>query len=143
MKCLWPSCFGSPVIPFMNLTSFQFFWPPVYGVSIKGSPVVFYIDNDVARSAYIQGVGATATTRLFTDLFVRLECQLRILAWSGRVPSHSNLADEPSRLRFTNPLLKACKRIHIKFPAHFNQVGMASGVLENPCQQHLASSEQT
>ena len=26
---------------------------------IRGAPVVFYIDNDAARSAYIQGVGAT------------------------------------------------------------------------------------
>ena len=107
---------------------------------IKGSPVVFYIDNDAARSAYIQGVGATTMSKLFTDVFVRLENQLSILSWFGRVPSHSNVADEPSRLQFTNPLLKACKRIHIAFPAHFDQLGLASGVLENPCQQHLASS---
>ena len=107
---------------------------------IKGSPVVFYIDNDAARSAYIQGVGATAMSKLFTDIFVRLENQLRLLSWFGRVPSHSNVADQPSRLQFDNPLLKACKRIHIAFPAHFDQVGLASGVLENPCQQHLASS---
>ena len=124
------------VLPILLATS-------VWRKYIQGSPVVFYIDNDAARSAYIQGVGATAMTKLFTDLYVKLEFQLEIRAWFGRVPSHSNLADEPSRLRFTNPLLKACKRIHLEFPAHFDHVGLASGVLENPCQQHLTSSEQS
>ena len=124
------------VLPVLLATS-------LWRVYISGSPVVFYIDNDAARSAYIKGVGATRVAKLFTETFVQLEFQLRLLSWFGRVPSHSNLADEPSRLKFTNPLLKACKRIHLEFPAHFNKLGMASGVLEKTCQKHLASSEQT
>ena len=31
-----------------------------WGNIISGSPVVFFLDNDAARSAYVQGVGATA-----------------------------------------------------------------------------------
>ena len=110
---------------------------------LRGSPTVFYIDNDAARSAYIQGVGATSMTRLFTEAFVKLEYKLRLMSWFGRVPSHSNIADQPSRLQFDNPILRTCKRIRLTFPAHFNQLGLASGVLEKQCRKHPTSSEQT
>ena len=124
------------ILPILLATS-------VWREYICGAPVVFYIDNDAARSAFIQGVGATNMSKLFTETFVTLEFRLRILSWFGRVPSHSNLADAPSRLQFNDPLLRACKRIHLNFPAHFNQLGMASGVLEYPCRKQPASSEQT
>ena len=99
----------------------------LWRVYVSGSPVVFYIDNDAARSAYIQGVGSTRVAKLFTETFVQLEFQLRLLSWFGRVPSHSNIADEPSRLDFANPLLKACKRIHIEFPSTLQSIGDGIG----------------
>ena len=110
---------------------------------LQGCPVVFYLDNDAARSAYIQGVGATNKTRLFTEAFVKLEYKLRLMAWFGRVPSHSNIADQPSRLQFDHPMLSNCKRLRLTFPAHFTQLGLATGVLENPCRKHPTSSQRS
>ena len=37
-----------------------------WGHYITGAPVVFYLDNDAARSAYVQGVGSTRMAKLFT-----------------------------------------------------------------------------
>ena len=93
----------------------------IWGRYIVGAPVVFFLDNDAARAAYIQGVGATTMAKIFTKQFVDIECRLRVLSWFGRVPSHSNPSDGPSRLDFSNPLLSNCKRTRIQFPAHFGQ----------------------
>ena len=91
---------------------------------ISGSPTVFYLDNTAARSACIKGDGANrATRRMLFELFVKLESRFRILSWFGRAPSHSNSADAPSRLCFSDPLLKACRRISVVAPAHLEQWG--------------------
>ena len=103
-----------------------------WGPLISGSPVVFFLDNDAARAAYVKGVGATLFAESVAQKFVCLESKLKILPWFGRVPSHSNISDGPSRLDFSNPLLQQCTRVRIPFPAHFNQMGLASGVLEKP-----------
>ena len=103
-----------------------------WGPLISGSPVVFFLDNDAARAAYVKGVGATLFAESVAQKFVCLESKLKILPWFGRVPSHSNISDGPSRLDFSNPLLQQRTRVRIPFPAHFNQMGLASGVLEKP-----------
>ena len=90
---------------------------------ISGSPTVFYLDNTAARSACIKGDGANRATRRMLFELVKLESRFRILSWFGRVPSHSNLADAPSRLCFNDPLLKACRRISVVAPAHLEQWG--------------------
>ena len=90
---------------------------------IAGSPTVFYLDNTAARSACIKGDGANRATRVMLFEFVKLESRFRILSWFGRVPSHSNLADAPSRLCFSDPLLKACRRISVVAPSHLEQWG--------------------
>ena len=63
---------------------------------------VFYLDNEAARSAFIHGVGATTKSQLSVKRFVTLEHDFKLLSWLGRVPTHSNVADGPSRLEF-NP----------------------------------------
>ena len=90
---------------------------------IAGSPTVFYLDNTAARSACIKGDGANRATRLMLFEFVKLESRFRILSWFGRVPSHSNLADAPSRLCFSDHLLQACRRISVVAPSHLEQWG--------------------
>ena len=110
--------------------------PPLLAISawshfISGSPVVFYLDNDAARSAYIQGVGATRFARVFTKNFVGLESRFRILSWFGRVPSHSNPSDKPSRMDFSDPLLQHCSRTKIQIPVHFEETGDGFGCTGN------------
>jgi len=74
---------------------------------IANSQVVFYIDNEAARSAFIQGVGFTPIAKQMTVWYDTLEVDLNLITWFGRVASHSNIADGPSRLSFDDPLLRS------------------------------------
>ena len=65
-----------------------------------GASVVFYIDNDAARSACIQASGATRHARSLMASVSRLEMECQCKAWYARVPTSSNIADAPSRLCF-------------------------------------------
>ena len=114
-----------------------------WGHYITGAPVVFYLDNDAARSAYVQGVGSTRMAKLFTRQFVDLESRLQVLSWFGRVPSHSNPSDEPSRLNFSSALLRNSKRIRIQFPVHFEETGGGFGCTGEACLKQQVSSIQT
>ena len=103
----------------------------LWATYIAGGQVVFYIDNEAARSAFIQGVGATVHTKSMVQNFVRLEERIKIYSWFGRVPSHSNIADQPSRLQFTNPLFDTAKRIRVVDFAHFLEAGCDRVCSEN------------
>ena len=65
-----------------------------------GASVVFYIDNDAARSACIQASGATRHARSLMASVSHLEMECQCKAWYARVPTSSNIADAPSRLCF-------------------------------------------
>ena len=97
---------------------------------IANSQVVFYIDNEAARSAFIQGVGFTPAAKQLTVWYDDLEVELGLITWFGRVASHSNLSDGPSRLSFGDPLLKSASRCRFVFPMHFNELGLATGAAE-------------
>ena len=85
---------------------------------LTGCPTVFFLDNVAARSSYIKGAGANISAASFIKEFVQLEARLRIYSWLARVPSHSNVADSPSRLSFDDPVLKGCERVRIVVPSH-------------------------
>ena len=94
---------------------------------LTGCPTVYFLDNVAARATYIKGVGATPPSIPLLKDFVRLEARLRIYSWFGRVPSHSNVADSPSRLVFDDPVLSGCPRVRIVLPTHIHEIGDGSG----------------
>ena len=65
---------------------------------LQKSQVVFYIDNESARMAYIRGCGETSAASIYISEFVSLEAENQLRSWFARVPSHSNPADGASRL---------------------------------------------
>jgi hypothetical protein len=74
-----------------------------------------FVDNDAARVALIRG----NSTNIHSDNLVwafhdmDLHCQSRI--WVARVPTHSNPADPPSRLRFRdNEIAFSCETVQAK-----------------------------
>ena len=99
----------------------------VWADLIQQSQVVFYIDNEAAKSAFIQGVGFTKVAKELTTKFDDLETRLGIISWFGRVASHSNLADGPSRLRFDSALLSGAVRKSLKLPQHISKLGDGFG----------------
>ena len=72
-----------------------------WGHMWKGCQVVFYGDNDAARSSLIAGRSATQVGEKIISAFVELEFSLQIKSWFSRVPTSSNIADGPSRLDCT------------------------------------------
>ena len=99
----------------------------VWADFIAQSQVVYYLDNEAAKSAFIQGVGFTDSARKLTTIFDEMENRLSIITWFGRVASHSNPADSPSRLCFDDDILLNATRIPVVIPHHIAELGMASG----------------
>ena len=69
----------------------------LWGQRMSGYQVCWYLDNDAARSAFIQGIGATAIADQFVSMFTVEEMKLQLKSWFARVPSSSNPSDGPSR----------------------------------------------
>ena len=62
-----------------------------------GAQVVHYTDNDSCRYALMKGVGETPVARLLVSSILQCENEMQTKSWYGRVPSHSNPSDDPSR----------------------------------------------
>lgn len=72
----------------------------LWGHLFRGSQVIYFIDNEFARMAYIRGSGNTHWSNFFLSQFVQLEAKEQHKTWFSRVPTFSNLADGPSRMDF-------------------------------------------
>ena len=69
-----------------------------WGQHFSGSLVVYYVDNESARMAFVKGVGETAFASRMIHDFVCLESEMGHRVWFGRCPSYSNPSDSASRL---------------------------------------------
>ena len=75
-----------------------------WGQTNAEAQVVYYIDNESSRMAYIRGDGETQRAAQMIHAFVQYESAMQHRVWFGRVPSYSNPADGPSRLDFKEVL---------------------------------------
>ncbi|CAE7743608.1 unnamed protein product [Symbiodinium sp. CCMP2592] len=75
----------------------------IWGPLLEDSFSVFFLDNEAAQSALIAGRSGTDHGRKLVQRFLDAEHRWRARPWFGRVPTHSNPADEPSR--------DCCKRL--------------------------------
>ena len=64
---------------------------------IDGCQVVCFVDNNSARDVAISGAARNVMGRKLLDYMLRLENSLFLHPWFSRVPSPSNIADDPSR----------------------------------------------
>ena len=65
---------------------------------LKRCNVVSYMDNDGVRDCLIACHCPSANATAILDACVKLENELEWNVWYSRVPTESNVADEPSRL---------------------------------------------
>lgn len=73
--------------------------PPLcWGELLSQSLCVFYCENDAARASMIAGRAATLVASELVESFVERETGLQIKPRFARVPTSSNIADDPSRL---------------------------------------------
>ena len=85
----------------------------LWGSWVDKSQIVCYLDNDAARSGLIKGYGATKIADSIVQLFCEMEATLQLKSWFSRVPSHSNISDDPSRLKFDRLLSLGCRKANI------------------------------
>ena len=87
----------------------------VWFESLKFSQTVFYVDNDAARFSLIKGVASTKVGKCIMKNFVTLELEGQIKSWFSRVPTSSNIADDPSRLKFASLEALGASRVKISW----------------------------
>ncbi|CAE7270738.1 unnamed protein product [Symbiodinium sp. CCMP2592] len=69
----------------------------LWGQWCRFSQAVFYLDNEGARHSIIAAGGGADLARVIIDGILSKETSLQIHSWYARVPTHSNIADSPSR----------------------------------------------
>ena len=70
----------------------------LWGGLTAGRYVVMYIDNEASRLALIKAYSSTQMGNVLVQMFVAKEDASQWKVWFGRVCSHSNIADAPSRM---------------------------------------------
>lgn len=63
----------------------------------SGMQTVFYLDNDAARASLCRAQGSTDNAVLTMENIIIIEDSECLKTWYARVPTHSNIADDPSR----------------------------------------------
>ena len=76
--------------------------------------VVSYIDNEAARAALVKAWSQVDDANRIIKLDVDEEVTFCWKPWFGRVPSHSNPADAPSRLYTSDLIAQGVE--HHEFP---------------------------
>ncbi|CAK9028471.1 unnamed protein product [Durusdinium trenchii] len=69
------------------------FWSAVIG----NSRTVIFVDNEGSKFALLKGVSDNLCVDCLAMIFAEQEARLSLSPWLSRVPSHSNIADPPSR----------------------------------------------
>ena len=77
---------------------------------IHDSFCVCYLDNEAARGALVAARSSTLKGGMILEDCLNLEDSAICRPWFGRVPTHSNCADEPSRGSFEHLLAKGVRR---------------------------------
>ena len=68
--------------------------------SLDGRRALFFLDNDAARAALIKARSPSVASNSLVRSFLLCESRGPAWPWFARVPSPSNLSDDPSRLDF-------------------------------------------
>ena len=62
--------------------------------------LIHFIDNEAAKSGLIKGTSPSKWSNEILDEFWQTESDIQCQSWFCRVPSPSNISDDPSRLEY-------------------------------------------
>ena len=83
---------------------------------------VFYLDNDAARAGLTKALGATQHAEAIVHEIMSLESETRNKPWYGRVPTASNISDDPSRMECSYLDSIGCQRCEVEWTSSQMQV---------------------
>ena len=89
---------------------------------LANSQTVFYLDNDAARAGLTKALGATRLAEAIVHHVTSMEAEICNKPWYGRVPTASNIADDPSRLECKYIESLGCQRCEIDWKSPQMQV---------------------
>lgn len=69
----------------------------VWANDLAGKQVVFFIDNNAVRDSLIACKSSSKVASCLLEKILQDESESSIISWFARVPSKSNIADDPSR----------------------------------------------
>lgn len=69
----------------------------VWANLLEGKQVVFFIDNNAVRDSFIACRSSSKVASCILEKILHDESESSIISWFARVPSKSNIADDPSR----------------------------------------------
>ena len=77
---------------------------------LYGRALLWFIDNNSSLAAVIRSYSPVLENYEMLVINARMDVELQALHWYSRVPSKSNLSDDPSRLQFSELEAKGFKR---------------------------------
>ena len=80
---------------------------------IEAFSVICFVDNNSARDVAISGNGRNITANCLIEFLLKLEMASCTTPWYARIPTPSNIADEPSRGSIQNLLQAAVPRTSV------------------------------
>ena len=69
----------------------------VWKSALGSSSIICFVDNNSARDVAISGCGRNSVANVLVEFLLKLEMATNVTPWYTRVPTPSNIADEPSR----------------------------------------------
>ena len=78
----------------------------LFNDDLLGCDTVIFCDNNSVMASFISGKSANPLVALIANLSFQWEDRAGVILWHERVPSHSNIADGPSRGHFVESLGK-------------------------------------
>ena len=88
---------------------------------LAGRSVLWFIDNNSALASVIRAYSPVLENFNLLRLNARLDVEIQCLNWYSRVPSKSNLSDDPSRLQFSMLEQYGFKRCTPIYDPHLNE----------------------
>ena len=95
----------------------------LWGTENFGRYVVAYVDNEASRLALIKAYSSTKLGNVILSNFVSLEDKVQWKVWFGRVASHSNPSDAPSRLEISDLLRRSVCRNLVPWEMVISELG--------------------
>ena len=76
----------------------------LFNDKLLGCDTVVFCDNNSVLASFISGKSANSLVSLIANISFQWEERAGVILWHERVPSHSNIADGPSRGHFDGSL---------------------------------------
>ena len=83
---------------------------------------LYFLDNDAARQSLVKAATGSEATRDMLLVNSSLDQEIEGMPWYSRVPTESNLGDNPSRLDFQELQELGAVQVHPVQPASFKKL---------------------